>query len=392
MAPARRVAQAFQMHGVRTSDVLIVGGGVVGASLAYGMRGRGLRIDVLDGGDGDIRAARANFGLVWVQSKGREMPAYARWTRESAELWAGFAEELAEATATPLRLRQTGGLSWCLGEAEFEARRAELLRWHNQRADDGAEVVLLERSDVERLLPGVRLGADVTGASFCASDGECDPLALLKALHLAMAREGITLHRETKALAVTHRGGVFRVDAERGAYEAPRLVLAAGLGSAALAPMVGLPSLLRPERGQILVTERIAPFLPFAGDTIRQTADGTVMIGATHEDVGLDLGVTEEAGAALARHAVAVFPGLAKARMVRTWAGLRVLTPDGNPLYAESVSCPGAALVTCHSGVTLAAAHTLRLAPALLAGPIDEAFAAFGPSRFASQAHVSQAA
>jgi glycine/D-amino acid oxidase-like deaminating enzyme len=156
--------------------------------------------------------------------------------------------------------------------------------------------------------------------------------------------------------------------------------------------MVGLTVPVHAERGQILVTERLDPFLPFAGDTIRQTADGTVMIGATHEDVGFDLGTTGAATASLARHATDIFPDLASAKLVRAWAGLRVMTPDGCPLYAESESHPGAALITCHSGVTLAAIHAADLAPALLDGPLGRNYAAFGPQRFGGGKDVSQAA
>jgi glycine/D-amino acid oxidase-like deaminating enzyme len=374
-----------------TSDVLIVGGGLVGASLAVGMAGRGAGVRVLDGADADLRAARANFGLVWVQSKGHDMPAYGRWTRRSADLWPAFADKLRAATGLDLRLRQSGGLSFCLGEAALEEKRAGIARLHNQREPWSAEIAMLNRGELEALLPGVRLGPNVAGASFCPQDGEVDPLALLRALHGAMRAGGIDRRTEAAATRITRQAGVFRVETAAGQFEAPRLILAAGHGSTALARQVGLDAPIRAERGQILVTERLRPFLPFAGDTIRQSADGTVMIGATHEDAGFDIDTTSEAAATLARHGTDVFPDLAAAKLVRTWAGLRVLTPDGCPLYAESLSHDGAALVTCHSGVTLAAVHAEELAPALLDGRLGPDHAAFGPERFRG-AHVPQAA
>lgn len=365
-----------------TSDVLIVGGGLVGAALAFGMAQAGASVRVLDGGDGDIRAARANFGLIWVQSKGHDMPAYARWTRQSADLWGDFAAELGAMTDVSLHHRQTGGLSYCLSDKDLDDKRAEIARLHNQRAPWSPDVTVVDRKELAGLLPGVTLGPAVRGASFCPQDGECNPLALLRSLHQALAMQGVSLHRNAKALAVAATAGRFRVTTEQGAFEAPRLVLAAGLGSKPLAESLGIAAPIRPQRGQILVTERLPEFLPFAGDTLRQTADGTVMVGATHEDAGLDLSTTPAASAELARHAVAVFPDLARANLVRTWAGLRVLTPDGNPLYAESDDCPGAVMVTCHSGVTLAAAHARLLAPAILSGPLGPDFAPFSAARF----------
>jgi glycine/D-amino acid oxidase-like deaminating enzyme len=374
-----------------TSDVLIVGGGVVGAALAVGMAGRGRSIRLLDGADTDLRAARANFGLVWIQSKGHDMPAYARWSRRSADLWPDFAAGLEADVGINLQLRQTGGLSFCLSDEALQQKRDAIARLHNQREPWSADVEVLERPALEKLLPGVRLGRKVAGASFCPQDGEADPLALLRALHDAMRRDGVDVRPGTTVQTIARVNGIFRLTTTTGVFEAPRLILAAGHGSVPLAAQVGLGAPMYPERGQILVTERMAHFLPFAGDTIRQTADGTVMIGATHEDVGFDLATTPDAGAALARHAADIFPALASARLVRTWAGLRVLTPDGCPLYAESGSHPGAALVTCHSGVTLAAVHARELAPALLAGRLGPEFDAFGPARF-GEANVPEAA
>ncbi len=372
------------MPAALTSDVLIVGGGIVGASLAVGMSIAGAKVRLLDGGDDDIRASRANFGLVWVQSKGHHMPAYARWTRTSADLWAGFADQLTARSGIALHHRQCGGLSFCLGDEALAAKRASFARLHNQFGHGLADISVLDRTELERLLPGVRLGNDVAGASFCPEDGDCDPLALLQALNMSMVQLGVTRHCEAKATGVSVHRGNFRVETLRGQFEAPRLLLAAGLGSKALAESLDIPAPIRAERGQILVTERLGPFFPYTGDTIRQTADGTVMVGATHEDVGLDLSITADAGAGLAQHAVSVFPDIASVQLVRQWAGLRVLTPDGCPLYAESAAYPGAVLITCHSGITLAAAHAQVLAPALVNGPLGEPFRAFSAARFAA--------
>ncbi len=365
-----------------TADVIIIGGGVVGAALAVGCLEQGASVHVLDGDDTDLRAARANFGLIWVQSKGHAMPAYARWTRSSADLWPKFSAGLTDVSGRNLQLRQQGGLSFCLGEAAFETKRQSIARLHNQREAWSADVRMVERRELETMLPGVRLGRDVAGASFCPQDGECDPLALLYALHAAVLLAGGGFHAGAKAVAIQRIGEVFHVSTSKGIFEAPRLLIAAGHGARALAESVGLSAPISPQRGQIVVTERLPPFLPYAGDTIRQTADGTVMIGATHEDVGFNLDATVAGEASLAADAVRVFPELASARMVRAWSGLRVLTPDGCPLYAESETHPGAALITCHSGVTLAAVHAKVLAPALMRGRLGEEFSAFGGERF----------
>ena len=79
-------------------DVAVIGGGVVGMCMAHGLSGAGLAVTVLDEGDVAFRASRGNFALVWVRGKGLEMPAYARWTMRSSELWHDFAAGLADET------------------------------------------------------------------------------------------------------------------------------------------------------------------------------------------------------------------------------------------------------------------------------------------------------
>jgi glycine/D-amino acid oxidase-like deaminating enzyme len=93
--------------------------------------------------------------------------------------------------------------------------------------------------------------------------------------------------------------------------------------------------------------------------------------------------------AVLADRAQRMFPRLARLNIVRTWAALRVMTRDGFPIYEQSSQCPGAFVATCHSGVTLAAAHALSLAPLIARGELPaDRFQPFSTRRF----HVQKAA
>ena len=102
------------------ADVAVVGGGLVGTAVAWGLARLGRRVLVLDEGDVAHRASRGNFALVWVQSKGMGMPRYATWTRLSSDSWVGFAAELARETGVDVRFERPGGFSLALGEAELE--------------------------------------------------------------------------------------------------------------------------------------------------------------------------------------------------------------------------------------------------------------------------------
>jgi glycine/D-amino acid oxidase-like deaminating enzyme len=123
--------------------------------------------------------------------------------------------------------------------------------------------------------------------------------------------------------------------------------------------------------------------------TIRQTDEGTVMIGDSQLEGATPDAMTMPVNAAMAARAVRMFPLLGRLNVVRMWSGIRVMTEDGFPIYDQSRTHPGAFLVTCHSGVTLAAIHATRLAAMVAAGKLDAGtVGAFSARRF----DVSQAA
>ncbi len=360
-------------------DVAVIGGGVVGLSVAFGLAGRGLAVTLLDEGDVAYRASRGNFALVWVQGKGIDLPVYARWTLGSATAWRDFAALLREETGIDPALDQRGGLTACLSEGELEDRAAQMRRLHNT-APDCAGVEILDHSRMKALLP--EIGPDVVGGTFCPHDGHVNALRLFGALHQGCLGRGVVYRPHMTIRTVTPTANGFQILTPNGDVRARKVVLAAGLGNAALAPLVGLSAPVRPQRGQVMVTEKLAPFLHYPLGTIRQTDEGGVMLGDSKEEVGFDNGNSHQVLGAIATHAMKVFPLLARAQIVRSWGALRVMSPDGYPIYDRSTACPGAYLVTCHSGVTLAAAHASVIAEAIATDIWPERIAAFSARRF----------
>jgi glycine/D-amino acid oxidase-like deaminating enzyme len=358
-------------------DLIVIGGGLVGGAIAWGAAERGASVALLDEGDVAYRAARGNFGLVWVQSKGAGMPPYAHWTRRSAELWPELAARLAGARVDAA-LAQPGGLAFCLSEREYEDRVVMLTRMHNESGDIGTR--MLDRAEVRAMVPG--LGDRVMGASFCPIDGHASPLHLLRGL-LSSGPAYFPARRVDRIDAAPHS---FTVHSGTERFSTAKLVIAAGLGSRDLASMVGLSMPVQPLQGQIIVTERLKPFLAYPTHLVRQTADGFVMLGDSQEDVGFDTSTKVSVLSEIAARNVAVFPALKDASIVRMWAALRVMSPDGFPIYDQSGRFPGAFAATCHSGVTLAGAHALALAPAILDGELPAALDPFSARRFQNAA------
>ncbi|AHF76654.1 FAD dependent oxidoreductase [Sodalis praecaptivus] len=346
-------------------DVIVIGGGITGSALAWGAARAGASTLMLDEGDVALRASLGNFGLVWLQGKGLGRPSYMQWSLRAGRLWPQFAKTLEEETGIAVGWRGGGGLHFCLSAQAFAERQALI----DQTRDQGGDIAirLLARRELKQWLPQV--GPEVCGASLSNLDGEVNPLLLLRALHVGFQqRRGVRqAGQAVRQITPQGAGAGFAVRTASGEpYFGKRIILCAGLGIPPLARTLGLHIPLRPERGQIVVTDRIRPFLPCPSNLVRQTQEGTVLLGSSHDDAGFSTGTDVETLARLCRLGCQVFPALRQARVIRAWGAARIMTPDGLPVYDEAPRYPGAYVVTCHSGVTLASVHALCLGESLV--------------------------
>jgi glycine/D-amino acid oxidase-like deaminating enzyme len=283
-------------------------------------------------------------------------------------------------------LEQPGGVHICLSERELEARVAAMNRLMGQPGFERYPFEVLDHAGVARFFP--EIGAGVVGATHSSLDGHVNPLRLFRGLHAAFRARGGIYRPNSAVQQIVRDGTRFGIEAGSQRFSSARLVLAAGLGNARLAPQVGLEAPVRPQRGQLIALERVRRFMHYPMGTLRQTDEGTVLIGDSQEEAGFDTTTGAAILATLADRAQRIFPLLRDVRVTRTWAALRVMSPDGFPVYEQSRTAPGAFVSTCHSGVTLAAAHALALAPRIAAGELGPDFTAFSTERF----HVSKAA
>ena len=208
---------------------------------------------------------------------------------------------------------------------------------------------MIDRTELEKKLPKIGWGPEVCGAAWCEEDGVVDPLSLLRAFRAALPRVGVD-YRQTLVFDVQPHAGGYRVTTKDGTFDCQKLVLAAGLSNRRFVQFV-MP-------------------IPVLGVT--QTFGGTTIIGFRHEKAGHHTQVVPSAVASEGKWAIRVWPELGKKRLIRAWAGLRVMPDDSMAIYSRLPGHPNVTLVNTHSAVTMAAAHTRLLPDFILGGELPE--------------------
>ena len=341
------------------ADFAIIGGGIVGLSVAHGLLKQGCSVICIDGSDTDFRASRGNFGLVWVQGKGIRTPFYAAWTQNAARIYPDFVSELSQETGVQINYNQAGGYEY-FTDPHTLSQRMEEYKQLKKALNGDYPYEFLSSSQIRAAEP--MIGGETIGASFYPYDGHLNPLQLLKALASYCQKKGLSHYLGEELKTADKKEGVFRIVTKKGlTISANKVVISAGLGAKKIGPLFGFLGLVSPQRGQILVTEKISPILNRPSVTIRQVDEGAIQIGDSQEQAGFNDNETQAQMSRIARNAIKVMPKLAQLRLVRAWGSLRVMSPDGLPIYHQSHTMPGAFLITCHSGITLAATHSTNL-------------------------------
>ena len=343
----------------KEADFAIIGGGIVGLSVAHGLLKQGCSVICIDGSDTDFRASRGNFGLVWVQGKGIRTPFYAAWTQNAARIYPDFVSELSQETGVQINYNQAGGYEY-FTDPQTLSQRMDEYKQLKKALNGDYPYEFLSSSQIRAAEP--MIGGETIGASFYPYDGHLNPLQLLKALASYCQKKGLSHYLGEELKTADKKEGVFRLVTKKGlTISANKVVISAGLGAKKIGPLFGFLGLVSPQRGQILVTEKISPILNRPSVTIRQVDEGAIQIGDSQEQAGFNDNETQAQMSRIARNAIKVMPKLAQLRLVRAWGSLRVMSPDGLPIYHQSHTMPGAFLITCHSGITLAATHSTNL-------------------------------
>lgn len=309
-------------------DVLVVGGGIMGSAISYYLTKQGLKVFLVERRSIGLEASGRNGGGVRQQKRGPLMMAYAR---ESIKMWLHLQEEL----QFDVGYIRCGNLCLALNEEHLEEFRERVVV---ERSAGLKELMLLNREDVEEFIPG--LSERVLGATYCPTDGMASPFHAAPAFARAAARYGAEILPRTTVQGIQRKKGrVKSVLTDRGRIEAKIVVIAAGPWSPQIAEMAGLRIPIQVMQSQILVTEKVEPFIaPFvsAPDSmgyISQRPSGNVILGYTAQPIdNKEQRVTWEGLITPAKIWGEIVPPLKQLSIIRSFAGITAFTPDGNPI------------------------------------------------------------
>ena len=366
-------------------DVAVIGGGVIGSSIAYHLACRGRRVVVFDIADPASAPSASWASAGGVRQQGRD-PREWSLAREAAARWPGLTAEL----GADLAYRQGGHLH--LVERDEDLRALET-RVAGERAA-GLDVHIVYGQDLRAVAPHVMAGA--RAGAYSPGDGQANPRMTTRAFAAAAVARGATYHTNTAPARLLHHGD--RIEgvesgAERAAAE--WVVLAAGAWSAPVAAEVGLDLPIAPRAPQMLLTDpappTLVPTVTAAGHrlSLKQLPSGKFFIGGGWpSDVDrerMSCTVRSEHVDGSRRVATAVFPPLGSRRVAQAWCGLEAQSIDGAPLLGMVPGLDGLCVAVGFSG------HGFQLSPAvgraiadLLTGHWTKALEPLSPSRFVS--------
>ncbi|MCC7371451.1 MAG: FAD-binding oxidoreductase [Chloroflexi bacterium] len=368
-------------------EVVVVGSGVIGSSIAYHLARQGRRVLVVDRSRPAVEPAASWASAGGVRRQGRD-PAEARLASESIGRWPSLPDEL----GADLGYQQGGNLYVGEGDAEAEIVAQFAAR---QVANGFSDVRLLDAREVHELAPA--LSETVTAASYSPQDGQADPVLTTRAFAAAAERHGALSWHETATTGLLLAGDrVTGVRTRREDVHADAVVLAAGVWTDEIAATAGLRLPIRTRVPQILISSPAAPgtlrqVLGSAGRrlSLKQLPTGEFMLGGGWPGIAAEdrrsFTMVEESISGGWAAGVGIVPAVDEQRIVRKWCGLEAETFDHIPLIGPVSGLPGLTLAVGFSG------HGFAIAPAVgrcvadqLAGRPTPELAGLDPGRAAS--------
>jgi glycine oxidase len=348
-------------------DVLVLGGGVIGLTIAYYLAREGVAVELVDQGDFGREASWAGAGILPPGNPEHAHTPFDRLRAHSVALYPALSAELRERTGCDNGYLRCGGLELA-GAGDHVAEQ----EWRGE----GVACETLDGPSLHRLEPA--LASSLTAGWHLPELAQVRNPRHLKALLAGCQALGVRLRPGCPVHGFERRGGrVTAVRSAEGPLHAGRYVLATGAWTDALLEPVGWRPGVRPVRGQIALLNTGTPVfrrvLMHGARYLVPRPDGRVLVGSTEEDAGFDKRTTAEAIQALLGLARALVPALGQAQVERCWAGLRPGSPDGLPFLGPVPGVENLFVAAGHfrSGIQLAPATGLVLKELLLGQPLS---------------------
>jgi glycine oxidase len=365
-----------------TSDVVVVGGGVIGLSIAYVLAREGVAVTVLDSGEMGRAASWAGAGMIppfRQRTAGSPMTELRSW---GAALYRQWSADLLEETGIDNGYRISGGVDVAANDLEQAELRTAAGRWRVE----GIAFEPLEPSDFARVEPA--LNPALIRAYFLPDRAQIRNPRHLKALEAALVGRGVTLAANDPVVGFVRRGDrVETVRTEHQLVGCGQVIMSAGAWSGGLLDGLDLRIPTPPLKGQIVLFRSDRPLLKriieHGKNYLVPRDDGRVLVGASEEDVGFDTRATPRPIRDLIDEALFLCPILAEAEVVRTWAGLRPGSIDTRPYIGRAPGFSNLIVATGHkrAGLQLAPSTAEVVADIVLGRPSRIDLAAFAPDR-----------
>jgi D-hydroxyproline dehydrogenase subunit beta len=349
-----------------TSDVIIVGAGIIGAACARVLASAGLGVTVIDRGTtagGTSSACEGNL-LVSDKGPGDELVL----AQYAGTLWRGAVTELREQLGDgfpSVEFDPKGGVV----VATTAAGAGPLLDFAARQRFAGVDARVIDAQEARGLEPD--LTARIAAAVYYPEDAQMQPAIATEALMASARLHGARLLENTPVLGPLHdsAGSLTGVTTPAGELRGRRVLVAAGPWSGEVAGLLGVRLPVRPRRGELLVTTRMrhrifhkvydADYVGAVGSddgalqtssVVESTGSGTVLIGSSRQLVGFDARLRVDVLSEIAAKAIRLFPFLADASVMRSYGGFRPFMPDHLPVISEDPRMPGLWYATGHEG------------------------------------------
>ena len=341
-------------------DVVVIGGGVIGTSVAYNLSKRNVDVILVEKDDLASGTSGSCDGFVFMQSK--KPGIHLEIALESSRIMQSLATELKR----DIEYEKNGGMI-LIESAEDIPEMQNLVK---QQRSSGLDVELLDSKEAREIEPS--LSPDIAGAIFSSMDGHVNPISLCLAYAESAKESGARIFTNTEVTEIDiSNGKVQGIITTKGSIKANVVINSAGVYAPQIAKLVGIDLPIIPRRGQIAVTESVPRFIkrvmicnryikskfvtnqkdPLGiGLALEQTKSGNILIGSTREFVGYNRQVTPEAIQAILKYAQRFIPALSELNIIRTFAGLRPYTPNGLPILAKAKDIDGFIISAGHEG------------------------------------------